>query len=91
MYNFNNTTLEKLAAHSFIPKCRSNYFRELKGNLDENGVLILGDFAENYSFFVQDEVQGFDWNNLLCTLHPVVVYYKNGDASVSISFILHYF
>ena len=66
--------MEKLTAHSFIGKCQSNYLRELKGNLEENEVIILGDFAENYSFVVQDEVQGFHWNNLRCTLHPVVVY-----------------
>ena len=46
--------LEKLAAHSVIAKCQSN----LEENLEENKV-ILRDFAENYSFVVQDELQGF--------------------------------
>ena len=36
----------------------------------------LVDFAENYAFVVQDEVQGFHWNKSQCTLHPVVLYYK---------------
>ena len=65
---------EKLTAHSFIAKCQSNYLRGCKENWEENEVIILGDFAKNYSFAVQDEVQGFHWNNLQCTLHPVVVY-----------------
>ena len=71
---------EKLTAHSFITKCHSIYLRKLKGKLEENQVIILGDFAKNYSFVVQVEVQGFHWNNCQCTLHPVVVYYiiKNG-------------
>ena len=47
--------LEKLAAHSVIAKCQSN----LEENLEENKVIILRDFAENYSFVVQDELQGF--------------------------------
>ena len=76
--------MEKLTAHSFIAKYQSNYLRECKENLEENEVIILRDFAENYSFVVQDEVQGFHWNNLQCTLHPVAVYYKNGDALQSV-------
>ena len=40
---------------------------------------FLGDFAENYKFITQDEVQSFHWTNLQCTLHPVVVYYKEND------------
>ena len=48
-----------MTAHPFIAKSQSNYLRELKGNLEENEVTILGNFTENYSFVVQDEVQGF--------------------------------
>ena len=51
---------------------------EEQESLEEKHVIILGDFAENYSFVVQDEVQGFHWNNLQCTPHPVVVYFKDG-------------
>ena len=78
--------LEKLTAHSFIAKCQSNYLRESKENLAANEVIILGDFAENYSFALKDEVLGFHWNNLQCTLYPVVVYYKDGDALQSVSY-----
>ena len=39
--------------------------------------MIVLDFAENYSFVVQDEVQGFHWNNTQATLHPFVIYYKS--------------
>ena len=60
--------LEKLTAHSFIAKCQSKRmqenFTECKENLEENEIIILGGFAESYSFVVQDEVQGFHWNNL---------------------------
>ena len=82
--------LEKPTAHSFNAKCQSNYLRECKDNLEENEVIILGDFAENYSFVVQDEVQGFHWNNLQCTLYPVIVYYKDGDALQSVKYGVMY-
>ena len=77
--------LEKLTPHSFIARCQSNYLREPKGNLEENEVIIPGDFAKNYSFVVQDKGQGFHWNNLQCILHPVVVFF-----SFSIKFFIHF-
>ena len=40
--------------------------------------------AENYKFVAQDEVQ----NNLQCTLHPVVVYYKTDDQLIHMSFCI---
>ena len=88
VYKFSNTTLEKLTAHSFIAECQSNYLRECKEDIEKNEVIILGDFVENYSFVVQDEVHRFHWNNLQCTLNPVVVYYKGGDALQSVSYCI---
>ena len=80
--------MEKLTAHSFIAECQSNYLRECKEDIEKNEVIILGDFVENYSFVVQDEVHRFHWNNLQCTLNPVVVYYKDGDALQSVSYCI---
>ena len=32
-----------------------------------------------YQFMVQDEIQGFNWNKIGCTLHPVALYHmKDG-------------
>ena len=30
----------------------------------------------------QDEVQSFHWNNMQCTLHPVVIYYLGTDGKI---------
>ena len=35
----------------------TNFLRAKKESLKENEVIVLGDFAENYLFFVQDEIQ----------------------------------
>ena len=40
--------------------------------------IILLDFAENYHYIVQDEIQGYHWNKDQCTLHLVVIYHKDG-------------
>ena len=36
------------------------------------------DFAENYLYVVQVEIQGYHWNKDQCTMHPVVIYFKDG-------------
>jgi len=66
--------LEKLITHCYIAKAQATYLKERKQDLEEETALLLGDFAENYRFTMQDEVQGFHWNNSQCTLHPVIIY-----------------
>ena len=78
--------LHILIAHSYISKCQSRYLKKLKSEIDSSAVLFLGDFAENYQFVIQDEVQGFHWNNSQCTLHPVVTYYQENDELKNISY-----
>lgn len=69
-----------LTCHDFIAKAQSNYLKNLKDNLVEGTCIILGDFAENYSFIIQDAAQGYHWDNTQCTLHPFAVYHKEGDT-----------
>ena len=35
------------------------------------------DFSENYSYLVQDVVQGYYWDNSQSTLHPFSMYHKS--------------
>ena len=51
--------------------------------MDDTSCLILLDFAENYHYMVQDEVLGRHWNKEQCTLHPVVLYYKEDNSKCS--------
>ena len=69
--------LDKLTTHSFIAKSQAQYLKHRKESIEFDTAIVLGDFSENYSFVVQDEVQGYHWNKDQCTLHPVVVYVKN--------------
>ena len=45
--------------HHFIAKAQANHLKVAKENLCENELIVLLDFAENYSFVVQDAVQDF--------------------------------
>ena len=81
MYNYVDIVeahLQKLTAHLFIAKAQSRYQKSRKAEMGSSNALILDDFIENHKFMVQHKVQGFQWNNSLCTLHSVVVYYKEG-------------
>ena len=67
--------LLKLRKHDFIAKEQAAFLVEKKSSLQEGEIVVLGDFAENYSFVIQDAVQGFHWNNTQATIHPFVAYY----------------
>jgi hypothetical protein len=56
------------------------FLKELKCDLQSGEFVVLCDFAENYSFVLQDEAQEFHWNNAQATIHPFVIYFKKSDA-----------
>ena len=61
-------SLGKLTSHSFISRTQSHHYKEQRDTLDNTTAIVLVYFAENYSFVIQDEVQGVYWNNVLATL-----------------------
>ena len=63
--------------HHFIKDSQASYLRDSKENLDNKTCIILMDFAENYSFIIQDAMQGFYWQNSQAMLHPFAVYYRD--------------
>ena len=66
--------LEVLKTHDFIYRQQACYFSELKDNLSEDSCISVGDFSENYTFLIQDAVQGNHWSKDQATLHPFVSY-----------------
>ena len=59
--------------HHFIKNSQAAYFEHLQLALSEYNVLVLLDFAENYSFLIQEAIQRYHWNNNQATWHPFVV------------------
>ena len=68
--------LLKLRKHDFIAKEQASFLVELQSQLKDGEVIVQGDFLENYSFIIQDAVQGFHWNNDQATIHPFVAYFN---------------
>lgn len=67
--------LKSLLTHSFVAKQQSTFQMEVRSGLKPGVFQVIADFSENYSFILQDEAQGFHWNNSQATIHPFVVYY----------------
>ncbi|KAK3929167.1 ARL14 effector protein [Frankliniella fusca] len=69
------TLLEDLVTHHFIFKEQSSYFNERLNTLKDGEVVIVGDFAENYSFLVQNSIKAMYFNQKQSTIHPFSVTY----------------
>jgi len=78
--------LDALTSHSFIAKGQAQYLKDRKTNLQPDTAIIPADFSENYSYVIQDEVQGYHWNKEQCTIHPIAMYVRNPTLTV---FFLH--
>ena len=55
----------------------------MKENILIDEAIVTGDFAENYSFVVQDATQIFHWTIDQVMLHPIVIYHLNADCKVN--------
>ena len=51
--------LQVLSRHDFIAKEQSNYLKDRNAAFNEGEDLVLGDFSENYTFIIQDAIQGY--------------------------------
>ncbi|KAE8737960.1 hypothetical protein FOCC_FOCC016569 [Frankliniella occidentalis] len=69
------SVMEDLVTHHFIYKEQSAFFNERLSTLKEGEVVIVGDFAENYTYVVQDCAQAMYFRQKQCTLHPFSVSY----------------
>ena len=79
-------SIDNLTTHSFVAKNQAQYLKTRKAEMEETECVVIMDFAENYHYQVQDEIQGFHWNKRQCTLHPIVVYFKEGNMEKHLSF-----
>lgn len=65
-----------MVPHAYIAKKQADFLNDTKKDLKEGEFVVLGDFAENYTFVTQNEIQSAYFNRQQCTLHPFVIYYR---------------
>lgn len=75
-------SIPKFLQHDFIARQQAEFFQTTKKNLEVGQVLVVADFSENYSFLLQNSVQGAYWNNSQATIHPFACYYRSIDENV---------
>ena len=75
-------SINNLTQHSYLAKAQARYVKSKKESLGANEVMVLGNFAENYQYLIQDEIQSFRWSKEYCTLYPLVIYYKGADGNL---------
>ena len=74
--------INNLTQQSYLAKVQARYVKSKKESLGKNEIIVLGDFAENYQHLIQDEIQSFHWSKEYCTLHSLVIYYKDVDGNL---------
>lgn len=78
-----------LGPHAYVAEQQSAFLKHTKDTLRRNEFDIISDFAENYSFVMQDEIQAYHWMNQQCTIHPFSIYYKDEHNTLqTISFVV---
>lgn len=75
--------VDALTAHSFTAKAQTSYLKQRKAELPDNTVIAILDFAENYEYVIQHEVQSYHWSKDRCTIHPVSLYLKENEQLIS--------
>lgn len=67
---------------------QNSYFNFTKQNLKLGEILVVLDFAENYSFIHQDEIQSYYWAKSQATIHPFGIYYNTDQEVQFTNFIV---
>jgi len=83
-------SISTLQRHDFIAKQQSQFLQTTKSGLKVGEFLVIGDFAENYSFVLQDAAQSFHWTNSQATIHPFICYYidATNESIKHVSFVV---
>lgn len=80
--------LVSLLTHDFIAKQQSAFLKQIKESLNEDEVVVICDFAENYAFVIQNAAPGFHWNNNQATIFPIVIYFKYNEELTHRSLVI---
>ena len=72
--------VDDLTAHSYTAKSQSAYLKKQKEELSQQSAIVICDFAENFQYVIQDEVQSYHWSKKYCTLHPISLYLQTDSG-----------
>lgn len=76
------TAIGNLTTHHYVARNQSAHFVKCKADLDNETCVLVSDFSENFSFVIQDSIQGYYWANDQATILPFLGYMKMMDGNV---------
>ena len=75
------TTVNHMTTHIYISEAQSMHLMNKMESIDSD-ICIMLDFAENYHYVLQDQIQSFHWNNNQCNIPPAIIYYNDMSNSL---------
>ena len=84
----NNTRNSSLTASTTLldthawQKTKQDMWNRRRNLLVRTRLWSAGYFAGNYQYLIQDDIQSFHWSKEYCTLHPLVIYYKDNEGNL---------
>lgn len=75
--------IKELIPHHFIAKEQSKYLKQRLENIQQNEIVLIYDFSENYSCIVQDAIQAYHYSMEQVSVHPICMYYKDADGNLT--------
>lgn len=70
--------LNDFLPHHFIARSQKEFIKNLKLSISPGEVIIHADFAENYKITIQNEIQSHHFIRKMVTIHPFVIYFRDG-------------
>jgi hypothetical protein len=80
--------LYALQPHRFLVQMQHAKFETMKSSLAAGEVMVLLDYAENYTFVLQNAVQSAYWNQHQATLHVAVCLYRDENELKQINYVV---
>ena len=79
---------EEFTEHVYRLRAQYSQLKKNKEKLKKHEMIMQMDFAENYNCRLLDEVQTAYWSLTSVTLHPLVIYMKQGDELQHQSYVV---
>lgn len=74
--------ISNLTKHHYIARAQSAFFVKCKEEITQESCVLISDISENFSFVIQDCVQGYYWMNQQATVLPFLAYLKNEEGEL---------
>ena len=65
-----------LKSHIFWANWNRNLFEYIRGNIPDNSIVQIFDFAQNFRNIYQDEVQSAYWDGTQTAIHAIINYFR---------------